>query len=84
MTAIQAVYDGTVFIPEKPCNITKGTKVKLIVEAEMHKMTREEILAGLERLNEEIMESNKIDPLPDDFEEMLSQNRVRFREIDVS
>jgi len=32
MTAVQAIYDGRVFIPEKPCNITSGSKVTLNIE----------------------------------------------------
>ena len=31
MTAVQAIYDGDVFIPEKPCKITKGSKVTLTI-----------------------------------------------------
>ena len=31
MTAVQAIYDGDVFIPEKPCDITKGSKVTLTI-----------------------------------------------------
>ena len=33
MTAVQAVYDGQVFVPIKPCNITKGSKVILTIES---------------------------------------------------
>jgi hypothetical protein len=30
--AIQEVYDGKVFIPEQPCEITRGSKATLTVE----------------------------------------------------
>jgi predicted DNA-binding antitoxin AbrB/MazE fold protein len=29
MTAVKAIYDGKVFIPEKPCNILSGSEVTL-------------------------------------------------------
>ena len=32
MTAVRAVYDGKVFIPEKPCEITSGSEVTLTIE----------------------------------------------------
>ena len=32
MTAIRAIYDGKVFIPEQLCDITSGTEVKLTIE----------------------------------------------------
>jgi|TergutMp193P3_1026864.scaffolds.fasta_scaffold311850_2 predicted DNA-binding antitoxin AbrB/MazE fold protein len=81
MTAIQAVFDGKVFIPENPCDITRGSKVKLTIEtvnnnhSEKHKK-----LAVFRQLTKEIKELNKTDPLPKDFDEILSQ-RVRFREF---
>ena len=32
MTAVQAIYDGNAFIPEKPCEILKGSKVTLTIK----------------------------------------------------
>jgi len=81
MTAIQAVYDGQVFIPEKPCDITRGSKVKLIIETINQNHSERQIkLAAFRQLTNEIKELSKTDPLPQEFDEILSQ-RVRFREI---
>jgi len=80
MTAIQAVYDGKVFIPEKPCDIIGGTKVNLIIEtATSGYPERQQKVAAFRKLTNEIIELNKTDPLPHEFDEILSQ-RVRFRE----
>ena len=80
MTAIRAVYDGKVFIPEKPCEIRSGSEVTLIVETldtvttEKHKK-----LTAFKQLTNEINDLNKTDPLPPEFDLILSQ-RLRFRE----
>ena len=81
MTAIQAVYDGKVFIPEKPCDISSGSKVKLTIETvgPSHSGTQKK-LAAFRQLTSEIMELSKTDPLPQEFDEILSQ-RVQFREL---
>jgi len=81
MTAVQATYDGSVFVPEKPCEISKGSKVTLtvnIIEADLFEKQKK--LADFKKLTKEINELNKTDPLPAEFDEILSQ-RVRIREI---
>jgi len=81
MTAVQAVYDGHVFIPEKPCNIERGSKVALTVKTINSDFSeKEKKLAAFRKLTQEIKELNKTDPLPPEFDEILSQ-RVKFREI---
>jgi predicted DNA-binding antitoxin AbrB/MazE fold protein len=80
MTLIQAIYDGKVFIPEKPCDITRGSKVKLTIETvdPSHSGVQKK-LAAFRQLTNEIKEINKTDPLPQEFDEILIQ-RVKFRE----
>ncbi|MCL2374820.1 MAG: DUF104 domain-containing protein [Treponema sp.] len=81
MTAVQAVYDGNVFIPESPCEITKGSKVTLTVNTiETGFSEKQKKLAAFRQLTDEVKESNKTDPLPPEFDEILAQ-RVRIREI---
>jgi predicted DNA-binding antitoxin AbrB/MazE fold protein len=81
MTAIQAIYDGKVFIPENPCGITKGSKVKLIIETLDHNNSEtKKKLATFRQLTKEIKELSKTDPLPKEFDEIISR-RVRFREF---
>jgi len=81
MTAVQAIYDGQVFIPERPCNIISGSKVTLNIEtviiniSEKHKR-----LAAFRKLTNEVNELNKTDPLPPEFDKIVSQ-RLNFREI---
>jgi len=81
MTAVQAVYDGNVFIPEKPCEITKGTKVTLTISTiDTGFSEKQKKLAAFRQLTKEVKELNETDPLPLEFDEILSQ-RVRIREI---
>ena len=81
MTAVRAVYDGLVFIPEKPCNFTKGTEVTLTIESVNNRFSeKQKKLAAFKQLTKEIHETNKTDPLPQEFDAILSQ-KVRFREV---
>ena len=81
MTAVQATYDGQVFIPEKPCNITSGSKVILTIETATSGISeKQKKLTAFKKLTNEIKEINKTDPLPPEFDEIVSQ-RLHFREI---
>jgi predicted DNA-binding antitoxin AbrB/MazE fold protein len=81
MTAIRAVYDGNVFIPEKPCEIDRGSEVTLTIETvNTGFYEKQKRLTALRQLNRELIELNKTDPLPSEFDEILSQ-RVQLREI---
>jgi len=84
MTAVQAVYDGNVFIPEKPCEITSGSKVTLTIETINTIFSeKQNKLAAFRQLTKEVTELNKSDPLPPEFDKVLSQ-RLQFREPDFS
>ena len=81
MTAVQAIYDGNVFIPEKPCEITKGSKVSLTISSiDIGFSEKQKTLAAFRQLTKEVKESNISEPLPQEFDEILSQ-RVQLREI---
>ncbi|MDR0464101.1 MAG: DUF104 domain-containing protein [Treponema sp.] len=81
MTAVQAIYDGNAFIPEKPCEIIKGSKVTLTIKTINSGFSeKQKKLAAFRQLTKEIIESNNTTPLPDEFDEILSQ-RVDIREI---
>jgi predicted DNA-binding antitoxin AbrB/MazE fold protein len=83
MTAVQAVYDGKVFIPEKPCEITRGSKVTLTIETINTGFSeKQKKLAAFRQLTKEVTELNKTDPLPPEFDEILSQ-RLQFRESNI-
>ena len=80
MTAVQALYDGKVFIPEEPCEISIGSKVNLTIEPIAAEFTeRQKKLAAFRQLSKEVTALSKTDPLPPEFDEILSQ-RLRFRE----
>ena len=80
MTAVRAVYDGKVFIPVKPCEIISGSEVTLTIEPIDSDFTeKQNKLAAFRQLSEEISELSKTDPLPPEFDEILSQ-RLQFRE----
>jgi predicted DNA-binding antitoxin AbrB/MazE fold protein len=81
MTIIRAVYDGKVFIPKKPCKIASGSEVTLIIETANKVFSKKQKkLAAFKKLTNEIIELNKTDPLPPEFDLILSQ-RLRFREF---
>ena len=81
MTAVQAIYDGNVFIPERPCEIIKGSKVTLTVNTiDIGFSEKQKKLIAFRQLTNEVKESNKTDPLPPEFDDILAQ-RVQIREI---
>jgi len=84
MTAVQAVYDGKVFIPEKPCKITRGSKVTLTIETINTGFSeKQKKLMAFRQLTREVTELNNVEPLPPEFDKILSQ-RLQFRETVLS
>ena len=81
MTAVQAIYDGQVFIPEKPCNITSGSKVTLTIETVISDiLEKQKKLDAFRKLTNEVIELNRTSPLSTEFDKIVSQ-RLHFREI---
>ena len=81
MTAVRAIFDGVAFIPEKPCKITKGSKVTLTINTiDSGFSEKQKKLAAFRQLTKEVNELNKTDPLPAEFDEILSK-KVRIREV---
>jgi predicted DNA-binding antitoxin AbrB/MazE fold protein len=81
MTAIRAIYDGNVFIPEKPCEITKGSKVTLTINLiDIDSSEKQKRLSAFRQLTKEIKELNETDPLPLEFDDIISK-RVQIREM---
>ena len=81
MTEVQAVYDGRVFVPKKPCNITRGSEVTLTIVTTINEPSEQQKkLAAFRQLTDEIKELNRTDPLPPEFDAILSK-RVQFREL---
>jgi len=81
MTAVRAVYDGKVFIPVKPCELSKGSEVTLTIEPITSGFTeKQKKLSIFRQLSGEITELNKTNPLPPEFDVILSQ-RLQFREL---
>jgi predicted DNA-binding antitoxin AbrB/MazE fold protein len=79
MTAVQAIYDGRVFIPEKPCNITSGSKLTLIIEFAIGGISeKQKKLEAFRKLTNELTELNRTVPLPLEFDEIVSQ-RLHLR-----
>ena len=80
MTEVRAVYDGKVFVPEKPCEITRGSEVTLTIETINSDFSgTQKKLTAFRQLTREITELNKVDPLPPEFDKILSL-RLQFRE----
>jgi predicted DNA-binding antitoxin AbrB/MazE fold protein len=83
MTAVKAIYDGKVFIPEEPCGITSGSEVTLnIIPISDGFSESQKKLAAFRQLTREIKELNITDPLPQEFDKILSK-RINFRELSL-
>ena len=84
MTAVKAIYDGKVFIPEKPCKITKGSEVTLTIVPIYNALSeKQKKLAAFRQLTREISALSKTDPLPAQFDDIISE-RVQFRDLALS
>ena len=83
MLVITGIFENERFIPDKPVSIPQKTKVVLTFEEEDSPSTEiARKLKAFRQLTEEVKESNKTEPLPPEFDEILSQ-RMQFREINV-
>ena len=78
MSTVKAYYDGVCFIPIEPVNMQKGLVVSLQFATEDTAETRIAAkLAEFRQLTNEIHKTNKTEPLPPVFDEILG-NRVNF------
>jgi hypothetical protein len=81
MSTVKAYYDGITFFPIEALNIHKGKVVNLTINEEG--TTSPEIakkLAQLAYINNNLENLNRTDPLPSEFDEILSQ-RVNFGKV---
>ena len=78
MSVVKAYYDGKTFSPIEALQIPIGRVVNLtIVEEDTPSPEIAKKLAQLARINSNIEKLNDIEPLPSEFDEILSQ-RVSF------
>ena len=83
MLVITGVFENERFIPDKQVEIPQKKKAVLTFEDETsHDTEIARKLATFRQLTEEVKKSNKTDPLPPEFDAILSQ-RVQFKEINV-
>ena len=78
MPAVKAYYDGITFFPFEALSIPKGRVVNLTIDED--KTQNPEIarkLAQLAYINSNLEKLNNEEPLPPEFDEILSQ-RVNF------
>jgi len=81
MSTVKAYYDGTTFFPIEALDIPIGKVVNLTINEE--NVPNAEIalkLAQLARINANLEELNETEPLPPEFDEILSQ-RVNFTRV---
>ena len=81
MSTVKAYYNGITFFPIETLNIPKGKIVNLTINDE--EPLSPEIakkLAQLAYINNNLEKLNETEPLPKDFDEILSQ-RVNFSNI---
>ena len=81
MLVITGIFEDGRFIPDEPVSIPQKKKVKVIVDEGTAKdMEITEKLAKLEYINNNLKELNETDPLPLEFNEILSQ-RLNFKGV---
>ena len=81
MPAVKAYYDGITFFPIEALNIPKGRVVNLTIDED--KTPSSEIarkLAQLAHINSNLKKLNEDEPLPLEFDEIISQ-RVNFARV---
>ena len=84
MSMVRATYDGKAFVPDVPCNLPEGTVVMLSYGQEsFEERERSRKLEALKKLAEQMAESNQKEPLPPEFDEILSQRVNIARELDL-
>jgi hypothetical protein len=74
MSTVKAYYDGATFFPIEVLNIPTGRVVKLTIEEEetpSPEIARK--LAQLACINSNLERLNETEPLPPEFDEILSQ-----------
>ena len=84
MSTVKAYYDGLMFVPMEPVYMPKGKVVSLlIVNDDTTDLKVAEKLAAFRKLTGEIHELNQTEPLPPEYDEIIS-NHVDFaRELDL-
>jgi hypothetical protein len=84
MSTVKAYYDGSTFFPIEVLDIPKGKVVRLTIDEE--EILNPEIARKLTQLaciNGNLEKLNKTEPLPPEFDKILTQ-RVNFsRDIDL-
>jgi len=81
MSTVKAYYDGITFFPIETLDIPVGKVVNLIIDEE--KTPDSEIaqkLAQLAYINNNLKDLNETEPLPSEFDEILTQ-RVNFTRV---
>ena len=81
MPTLKAYYDGVTFFPIESPSIPKGQVVRLTINEE--KTPTPEIarkLARIAYINNSLKELNETEPLPPEFDEILSQ-RINFTRV---
>ena len=81
MSTVRAYYDGVTFFPIELLNIPTGSVVNLTIDEEDYPSSEiAKKLAQLTYINGNLERLNKTDPLPSEFDEILSQ-RVNFSRV---
>ena len=84
LSTVRAYYDGITFFPIEALNIPKGKVVNLtICEEETLRPEIEKKLAQLSSINNNLERLNEIEPLPLEFDDLMS-HRINFsRTLDI-
>ena len=78
MSTVKAYYDGTTFFPIETLDIPKGKVVNITINQEENISSEiAQKLARLTYINSNLEKLNETEPLPPEFDEILSQ-RIKF------
>ena len=78
MSTVKAYYDGTTFFPIETLDIPKGKVVNITINQEENISSEiAQKLARLAYINNNLEKLNETEPLPPEFDEIMSQ-RIKF------
>jgi predicted DNA-binding antitoxin AbrB/MazE fold protein len=81
MSVVRAYYNGSAFVPVEPVNMRTGEAVKLTIVQDIPKKAEiAKKLAAFRQLTEEIHKLNETEPLPPEYDEIMSR-RVNFTRV---
>ncbi|MCL2510576.1 MAG: hypothetical protein FWF09_00835 [Bacteroidales bacterium] len=81
-TVLKAYYDGAVFIPTIPVDVQTGKTLVMSILQEEPSAFPSSRIRTLEQITNNLREINVSEPLPTEFDQVISQ-RIHFKDINL-